>query len=180
MEGRTDGGTLRLSPVSTFVAGGLGPQDPGDVTGPGVFDACRRSLQDEGLVLGRPPPEPDLEPEPVVPAGLGQTHVCGLKEDMQPSGGGAQRGSPTEPSQSSDLEGVFVDEDVQTSLHLFGFAEQKQVLEEEDVTLTFPPAAADRELVLPDQLTLLLQVHLQGDQNRVRDRAGSSPPSTGA
>lgn len=60
------------------------------------------------------------------------------------------------------LEGVFVDEDVQPRLHLLGLAEENELLEQEDVTLTFPPPGPDGELVLSDQLTLLLQVHLQG------------------
>lgn len=60
------------------------------------------------------------------------------------------------------LEGVFVDEDVQSSLHLLGFTEEDELLKEEDVTLTLPPPRPDSELVLTDQLTLLLQVHLGG------------------
>lgn len=47
--------------VSTFVPGGLGPEDPGDVGSPGVFDVLCGGLQDEGLILGCPPPEPDLK-----------------------------------------------------------------------------------------------------------------------
>lgn len=60
------------------------------------------------------------------------------------------------------LEGVFVDEDVQSSLDLLGFAEEDELLKQEDVTLTLPPSCPDSELVLTDQLTLLLQVHLDG------------------
>lgn len=65
-------------PLSTFVPGGLGPQDPSDVGGPGLFDVLGGGLQDEGQVLGRPPPEPDLKAQPAVPGGLCQTHVCCL------------------------------------------------------------------------------------------------------
>lgn len=61
------------------------------------------------------------------------------------------------------LEGVFVDEDVQPSLHLLGFTEENKLLKQEDVTLTFPPPCPDSELILADQLTLLLQVHLDRD-----------------
>lgn len=161
--------------ASTFVAGRLAPQDAGDVGGPGVLGVGRGSLQDKGLVLGGSPPEPDLEAEPVVPAGLRQAHVRCLTED------GVQSepeltGSPSERG-AAHLEGVLVDEDVQPTLHLLGLAEQKQILEQEDVALAFPPAAPDRELVLPDQLTLLLQVHLQGEQNQLT--RGSALPSTG-
>lgn len=60
------------------------------------------------------------------------------------------------------LEWLFVDEDIQPTLHLLGFAEKNKLLEKEDMTLTPPPACPDSELVLSDQLTLLLQVHLQG------------------
>lgn len=52
--------------VFTFVPGGLGPQDSGDVSGPGQFDVGCGGLKDEGLILGRPPSEPDLKAEPVV------------------------------------------------------------------------------------------------------------------
>lgn len=67
--------------VSTFVPGGLGPQDPGDVSRPCVFDLGCGGLKYEGLVLGCPPSEPDLKAEPAVPCWLGQTHICGLKDD---------------------------------------------------------------------------------------------------
>lgn len=62
----------------------------------------------------------------------------------------------------SYLEGMLVDEDVQASFHLLGFAEENQLLEQEDVALAPPPARPDGELILADQLTLLLQVDLGG------------------
>lgn len=68
----------------------------------------------------------------------------------------------TQRVEVTHLEGVFVDEDSQSTLHLLGFAEENKLLEQEDVTLTPPPPGPDGELVLPDQLTLLLEVHLQG------------------
>lgn len=64
------------------------------------------------------------------------------------------------------LEGMLVDEDVQPSLHLLGFTEEDQLLEQEDVALALPPARPDGELVLTDQLTLLLQVDLGGGEWR--------------
>lgn len=57
---------------------------------------------------------------------------------------------------------MLVDEHVQPSLHLLGFAEEDQLLEQEDVALALPPARPDGELVLADQLTLFLQVDLEG------------------
>lgn len=68
-----------LSCVCTFVPCGLSPQDSGDVARPGVFDIWRSSLEDEGLILGCPPPEPDLKPQPAVSCWLRQTHVCCLR-----------------------------------------------------------------------------------------------------
>lgn len=68
------------SSCGTFVPGGLGPQDSGDVSGPGVFDVRCGGLKDEGLILGRPPPEPDLKPQPVVSCRLRQAHICCLKD----------------------------------------------------------------------------------------------------
>ena len=56
---------------------------------------------------------------------------------------------------------MFVDEDVEPSIHLLGFTEENELLKQEDVTLTFPPPGPDSELILADQLTLLLQVHLE-------------------
>lgn len=79
-EGRTPA-AASLRTASTFVPGRLGPQDPRDVGGPGVLDVRRGGLEHEGLVLGGSSPEPDLKAKPVVPAGLGQTHVSGLEED---------------------------------------------------------------------------------------------------
>lgn len=64
------------------------------------------------------------------------------------------------------LEGVFVDEDVQSSLYLPGFTEEDELLKQEDMTLTLPPPRPDSELVLTDQLTLLLQVHLEGGRSK--------------
>lgn len=64
------------------------------------------------------------------------------------------------------LEGVFIDEDVQPSLHLPGFTEEHKLLKQEDVPLTFPPPRPDSELVLSEQLTLLLQVHLEGGRSQ--------------
>lgn len=61
---------------------------------------------------------------------------------------------------------MFVDKDVQPSLHLPGFTEEHKFLEQEDVALTFPPPRPDSELVLSDQLTLLLQVHLEGGRSK--------------
>lgn len=60
---------------------------------------------------------------------------------------------------------MFVDEHVQASLHLLGFTEEDKLLKEEDVTLTFPPPGPDSELILTDQLTLLLQVHLETNRD---------------
>lgn len=62
---------------------------------------------------------------------------------------------------------MFVDEDVQPSFHLLRFTEEDELLEQEDATLTFPPPTPDSELVLPDQLTLLLQVHLQAEEELI-------------
>lgn len=72
--------TDSLCPLYTFVPGGLGPQNSGDVGGPGLFDIQRGGLKDEGLILGRPPSEPDLKPQPVVSCGLCQTHISCLKD----------------------------------------------------------------------------------------------------
>lgn len=55
---------------------------------------------------------------------------------------------------------MFVDEEVQPSFHLPRFTEENQLLKQEDVTLAFPPPSQNSELVLTDQLTLLLEVHL--------------------
>lgn len=70
-----------MGPYSTFVPGGLCPQDPGDVGGPGVFDLLGGGLQDKGVLPGRPPPEPDLEAAPAVPTGLRQAYICCLHDD---------------------------------------------------------------------------------------------------
>ena len=64
--------------VCTFVPGRLGPQNAGDVARPGVFDVCGGGLEDEGLILSRPPSEPDLKAQPVVSRRLRQTHICCL------------------------------------------------------------------------------------------------------
>ena len=68
------------------------------------------------------------------------------------------------------LEGVFVDEDVKPSLHLLGFTEENELLKQEDVTLTFPPPSPDSELILANQLTLLLQVHLGREKRSTEGR----------
>lgn len=158
------------SAIRTFVPRGLGPQDSGDVVCPGVFCVRRCRLKDEGLILGCPPPEPDLKPQPAVPRRLRQTNVRRLqhRQDFcsQSSSPHGWRGLAC--SQRAYLEGVFVDEDVQPSLHLLRFTEEDELLEQEDATLTFPPPAPDSELVLPDQLTLLLQVHLQAEEEEER------------
>lgn len=54
---------------------------------------------------------------------------------------------------------VYVD--VQASFDAFGFAKEHQVLKQEDVSLALLPPVPDGELILPDQLALLLQVHLR-------------------
>lgn len=67
------------SAIRTFVPRGLGPQDSGDVVCPGVFCVRRCRLKDEGLILGCPPPEPDLKLQPAVPRRLCQTNVRRLQ-----------------------------------------------------------------------------------------------------
>lgn len=59
------------------------------------------------------------------------------------------------------LKGVLVYVDIQASLDAFGFAEQHQVLKQEYVSLALLPPVPDGKLILPDQLALLLQVHLR-------------------
>lgn len=83
----TDGGadgegthTQRRRPLTpTFVPVGLGPEDPADVSGPGALHLLRQGLQEDGVALGPPPPEPDLKLQPGGPGGLGQAHVCRLQ-----------------------------------------------------------------------------------------------------
>lgn len=58
------------------------------------------------------------------------------------------------------LEGALVDIHIKATLDPLGLAEQDQVLKEEDVSLALPTAQPDGELILPHQLPLLLQVHL--------------------
>jgi len=127
-----------------------------------VLHLQRGGLQGEGLVLGGPPSEPDLKAQPGVPGGLCQTHVCCLEDTEEVSGGSVE----VDWVCWSHLEGVLVDEDVQTPLHLPGFTEEDQLLKQEELALTFPPAGPDSELILTDQLTLLLQVHLETMKTR--------------
>lgn len=56
---------------------------------------------------------------------------------------------------------MFVYVHVQASFNAFGFAEEYQVLKQEHVSLALLPPVPDGELILPDQLALLLQVHLR-------------------
>lgn len=66
------------------------------------------------------------------------------------------------------LEGALVDIHIKATLNPLGFAEQDEVLKEEDVSLALPTAQPDGELVLPHQLPLLLQVHLDTGNILVR------------
>lgn len=59
------------------------------------------------------------------------------------------------------LKGVLVYVDVQASLDALRFAKQHQVLEQEHMSLALLPSIPDGKLILPDQLALLLQVHLK-------------------
>lgn len=61
----------------------------------------------------------------------------------------------------SYFEGLFVDVNVISSFYLFGLAEEDEVLKQEDVAEVFPPSAADDELILAAELTLLFKVHLE-------------------
>jgi len=66
------------------------------------------------------------------------------------------------------LERALVDIHVKATLDPLGLAEQDQVLKEEDVSLALPPTQPDGELILPHQLPLLLQVHLDTGNILVR------------
>lgn len=59
------------------------------------------------------------------------------------------------------LKGVLVYVDIQAALDPFGFAEQHQVLKQEHMSLALLPPVPDGKLILPNQLALLLQVHLR-------------------
>lgn len=58
------------------------------------------------------------------------------------------------------LEGLFVNVDIISDVSLLGFTEENEVLEQEDVAVTFLLAEGDQELILTDQLSLLLQIDL--------------------
>lgn len=59
---------------------------------------------------------------------------------------------------------MLVDVNIKASHNAFGFAEQNQVLKQEDVSLALLPPVPDGELVLLHQLALLLQIDLLGQQ----------------
>lgn len=59
---------------------------------------------------------------------------------------------------------MLVNVNIQASLDALGFAEENQVLKQEDVSLAFLSAVPDGELVLLHQLALLLQIDLSGPQ----------------
>lgn len=80
------------------------------------------------------------------------------------------------------LEGALVDIHIKATLDPLGLAEQDQVLKEEDMSLALPTAQPDGELVLPHQLPLLLQVHLDTGNILVRpqqDQLQATPGGTG-
>lgn len=66
------------------------------------------------------------------------------------------------------LEGALVDIHIKATLDSLGLAEQDQILKEEDVSLALPTTQPDGELILPHQLPLLLQVHLDTGNIPVR------------
>lgn len=85
--------------------------------------------------------------------------VCrGVRSPVRAAG--PRRRPPPPRWAGTHLEGLFVDEDVEAALDLLGFAEEHELLEEEDVALALPPPGGDGELALSDQPALLFQVHL--------------------
>lgn len=72
----------------------------------------------------------------------------------------------------ANLEGLLVDVDIVANICLLGFAEEDEFFEEEDAPHTFLLPKENGELILPDQLALLLQIHLTGrSQNSYRHAA---------
>lgn len=77
------------------------------------------------------------------------------------------------------LEGALVDVHVKATLDPLRLAEQDEVLKEEDMSLALPAAQPDGEFILPHQLPLLLQVHLNTGNILVRPhRMRSGQPQT--
>lgn len=65
-----------------------------------------------------------------------------------------------------NLKRLFVDVDVVSPFNLFGFAEQDEVLKQEDVPEVLPASAPHYELILTPQLALFFQIHLQTKARR--------------
>lgn len=80
------------------------------------------------------------------------------------------------------LEGALVNIHIKATIDPLGLAEEDEVLKEEDMSLALPAAQPDGELILPHQLSLLLQVYLDTEDILVRlhqHNPGSPRPGLG-
>lgn len=149
--------------ILTSTVSGLIPQDPLQVGGPGslrLHAGCSECVS----VLPLPLVEPDLEAQTAHAGVVRHSNVARLRESAEIHQGQTQNGkkvererprSPAATSTCADLERVLVDINVVAYLCLLGLAEEDEIFEEKDPPHTLLLPEENRELVLPNQLTLL-------------------------